>query len=382
MLILPGSWGSYQQVLRGGAVEYLRYTHDTIYGWLEESRNLLHHGDGSPLGDGDVLSLPDLAGSLREIASEGAGAFYRGDLARRIAKGVQDAGGLLGEADLAAYRAIVRSPITLRFADWRIATCPPPSIGGPCLAAMLHLLAACDARQFDRETARWLVQTQHAILNFRAEELDGAGEEVTDEVRRLLALAAEGNPTAFLKSPSTIHISGIDDSGLACAVTASAGYGSGAIAPGTGIWLNNSLGEADLHPKGLEDVAPGTRLVSNMAPSVAQSDSGEVLAIGSPGASRITTAIAQCLWQHIGFRKPLAASVEHPRLHVEPFAEVRHVAYERGLPVPAVSGFELQKFDRPHMYFGGVQAAAWRPGDDVSAVADPRRSGAVAFGGT
>lgn len=368
--------------LRGGAAEYLRYTHDSIYGWSQESHRLLHHGDGSPLRDGDALSLPDLAISLREIASEGADTFYRGELARRIAAGVQEAGGLLGESDLAEYRAVVCSPITLPFRDWRVATCPPPSVGGPCLAAMLHLLAACDARHFDEDAARWLVHTQNAILNFRADALDGAGEEVTDEVRRLLALAAEGDPSAFLKSPSTIHLSGIDDTGLACAVTVSAGYGSGAIAPGTGIWLNNSLGEADLHPQGLEGIVPGTRLVSNMAPSVARCASGEVLAIGSPGASRITTAIAQCLWHHLGFRKSLEDSVEHPRLHVEPFTDVRHVAYERGLPVPPVDGFELREFDRPHMYFGGVQAASWCPGEGVSAVADSRRSGAVAFGGT
>lgn len=367
--------------LRGGAVEYLQYTHESIFGWLEESRRLLHHEDGRPLGDGDTVALPDLAASLEQIAAEGAETFYRGDLARKIVAGVQDAGGLLGAADLAAYRAIVRKPIEIPFGDWRIATCPPPSVGGPCLAAMLHLLASFDAEVFDEAASRRLAEVQHAVLNFRAESLDGAGGAFEAEVARLLELAGDGGAAAFLKSPSTIAVSGIDDNGLACSVTSSAGYGSGAIAPGTGIWLNNSLGEVDLHPKGLAAVAPGSRLVSNMTPSVAQSRAGEVLAIGSPGASRITTAIAQCLWQHLIFGQNLEASVRHPRLHVEPFVEVPHIAFERGLPVAPIDGFALNEFERPHMYFGGVQAAAWRADAGVTAVADFRRSGVVAFGG-
>lgn len=154
--------------LRGGAVEYLEYTHDSIYGWSEESRRLLHHDDGRPLGDGDTVVLPELAASLEQIANEGADAFYRGDLGRRIAAGVQDAGGLLGVSDLAAYRAIVRQPIEIPFDGWRVATCPSPSIGGPCLAAMLHLLGSFEADRYDEDASRWLAEVQHAVLNFRA----------------------------------------------------------------------------------------------------------------------------------------------------------------------------------------------------------------------
>ncbi len=367
--------------LCGAAAEDLRYTHEAIYSWSEDSYRLFHHADGSPLADGDTVVIPDLAGSLKEIASEGVETLYRGALGHRIATGVQTAGGLLGEADLAAYHAAIHRPITLEFNGWRIATCPPPSVGGPCLAAMLHLLKACPERDFNADTLRWLVQAQHAVLNYRAETLDGAGEEITDEVQRLLALAQLGEPSKMLSSPSTIHISGVDDNGLACSFTASAGYGSGAIVPGTGILLNNSLGEVDLHPKGLASVVPGTRLVSNMAPTVARSEDGVILAIGSPGASRITTAIAQSLWHHIFFGKTLEAAVEHPRLHVELFAEESNIAYERGLPIVPVKGFDLREFEQLSMYFGGVQAARWSADEGLSAVADIRRSGDIARGG-
>jgi len=367
--------------LRGGAAEYLRYTHDTIYSWSEESYRLVHHADGRPLSDGDTVFIPGLANSLKEIAAEGVDTLYRGALGQRISSAVQEAGGLLGEADLAAYRALVRRPITLDFHGWRIATCPPPSVGGPCMAAMLHLLKSCPETDLNADAIRWLVDAQHAVLNYRAETLDGAGEEFTKEARRLLDLAQLGDPSKMLSAPSTIHISGVDDKGLACSFTASAGYGSGAIAPGTGIWLNNSLGEADLHPKGLAGVVPGTRLVSNMAPTVARSEDGVILAIGSPGASRITTAIAQSLWHHIVFGRTLEASVEHPRLHVEPLADAKKISFERGLPMVAMDGFSMREFDRLHMYFGGVQAAQWSPAEGLSAVADSRRSGNFAFGG-
>ncbi|MDJ0928540.1 MAG: gamma-glutamyltransferase [Gammaproteobacteria bacterium] len=335
--------------LSGGAAEYLGYTHEAIYSWLEESYRLFHHADGSPLVAGDVVAMPELATSLKEIAADGTEILYRGALGRRLAAGVQDADGLLSEADLAAYRAQTRKPITLDFHGWRIATCPPPSVGGPCLAALLHLLSACPQCDVNAETMRWLAESQRAVFKYRAETLDGAGEEITAEVNRLLSLARLGEPLQILSSPSTIHISGVDSDGLACSLTASAGYGSGAIASGTGILLNNSLGEVDLHPQGLAQVAPGTRLLSNMAPAVARSDDGAVLAIGSPGAGRITTAIAQSLWHHIVFGETLEAAVAHPRLHVEPYAATRNIAYEQGLPVPPMDDFELREFDELSM---------------------------------
>jgi gamma-glutamyltranspeptidase/glutathione hydrolase len=374
-------WAESGFPLSGGAAEYLRYTHEAIYSWSEESYRLLHHEDGKPLAAGDTVFIPDLADSLEEIASQGADTLYRGALGRRVAAAVQTAGGLLSETDLAAYRAAVHRPITLEFDRWRIAACPPPSVGGPCLAAMLHLLKACPEHDVNADAVRWLVDAQRAVLSYRAQTLDGAGEEFSEEAQRLLALAQECDPSGMLTAPSTIHISGVDDSGLACSLTASAGYGSGAMAPGTGIWLNNSLGEVDLHPQGLSGVTPGTRLISNMAPTVARSEGGAILAIGSPGASRITTAIAQTLWHHIFFGEDLAAAVAHPRLHVELFADASNVAFERGLPITPVAGFNLREFDQPSMYFGGVQAARWSLTEGLSAVADARRAGQTAYGG-
>ncbi len=376
------TWAEKGFPLRGGAAEYLRYTHKSIYSWSEESFRLLHHADGSPLNEGDTVFVPHLAESLQQIASEGVETLYGGALGQRIAAGVQASGGLLGEADLAAYRAEIRHPISLAYRDWHVATCPPPSVGGASLAGMLQMLQRCPEREVNTAAVRWLVAAQQAILTYRAQRLDTAGETLPREVERLLVLAQEGNTAKLLSAPETIHISGVDDSGLACSVTASAGYGSGAIVPGTGIWLNNSLGEVDLHPTGLTGVKPGTRLFTNMAPTVAKNDAGAVLAIGSPGASRITTAIAQTLWQHIHFGKPLTDAVAYPRLHVELSPDGGHIAYEPGLPVEPMAGLNRRAFPKRSMYFGGVQVTRWCPTEGFSAVGDIRRSGHVAFGGT
>ena len=118
-----------------------------------------------------------------------------------------------------------------------------------------------------------------------------------------------------------------------------------------------------------------------MAPTVARREDGAILAIGSPGASRITTAIAQTIWQHIFFGKSLDAAVAHPRLHVELFADASNIAFERGLPITPVDGLTPRQFDRLSMYFGGVQAARWSPGEGLLAVADARRAGQTAYGG-
>ena len=263
---------------------------------------------------------------------------------------------------------------------FKIATNPPPAIGGACLAAMLLLLDHHPSPQWDSASTNQLIEIQKAVLTYRNHHLDGA-EELSAAVTELLELAHHDNLQAFIKSPSTIHISTVDTDGLACSISASAGYGSGVMVDGTGLWLNNSLGEIDLHPHGLAELSPGTRLVSNMAPTLAKRADGSVLAIGSPGASRITTAIAHVLLNFIQRHMSLSEAIAYPRLHVEVIEEVLRIAFEPGLPITSSSGLKLYPFPNISMYFGGVQAALWEPAIGPIASADPRRAGAVAEGG-
>jgi gamma-glutamyltranspeptidase/glutathione hydrolase len=369
-------WAERGFPLTGGAAEYLLFTHAAIYSWHPESYQILHHEDGSPLREGDLVRVPHLAETLNTIARDET-SLYGGTLGRHLAEGIRANGGLLGVEDLEAYRAETRASVRARIGGWDVATNPPPAVGGSCLASMLLILEQLgDGNDLD-ERVRHMVTAQRAVLGYRASHLDGANHNLPVQVRRLLEMARLGDP-ALLGSPSTSHVSAVDSDGLACAITASAGYGSGAMVEGTGFWLNNSLGELDLHTKGLSGLAPGTRLASNMAPTIARRENdGAVLAIGSPGASRITTAIAQVLANFAAQGMKLSDAVEHPRLHVELGADQQTIAFEPGLPVVPMQGLTPRPFDKPSMYFGGVQAVLWRPDGQMAGVADARRGGCV-----
>jgi gamma-glutamyltranspeptidase/glutathione hydrolase len=197
----------------------------------------------------------------------------------------------------------------------------------------------------------------------------------------LLATAREGDLAALLGAPSTIHTSAVDDAGWACSVTASGGYGSGVLVPDVGMWLNNSLGEFDLHPAGIAALPPGSRMASNMAPTVARGNDGAVLAIGSPGASRITTAVAQALFHHLNLGVDLDTAVQRHRLHVETVEGRRTISREPDVPIGEPDGYEVRTFAESHMFFGGVTAARWSPSSGVEVASDHRRGGAVAVAG-
>lgn len=373
-------WAKQGFPLSGGAAEYLHYTHAAIFGWHPDSYKTLHHEDGTPLQQGEIVHVPGLAESLELIAQEGVGAFYTGELGKRIVAEIQENAGLLTAADLAAYEAVERSPICINFDHWQIATNPPPAVGGACLAAMLLLLDDNSVQEWNLTTVKQMVEVQHAVLNYRNHHLDFSSDR-TGETAKLLELARVGKPQTLLSSPSTIHISTVDSNGLACSITASAGYGSGVMVGGTGFWLNNSLGEIELHPQGCHHLNPGVRLTSNMSPTIARCADGRVLAIGSPGASRITTAIAQVLLNFVHLGMSLEEAIAHPRLHVETRDGKPTVVMEAGIPKDEIGGFITHCFPKLSMYFGGVQATLWHPQYGLSAAADPRRTGGVARGG-
>ena len=366
--------------LTGGAAEYLAYTHEAIFSWHPESYRVLHHPDSSYLKAGEIVCLPELAESLGLIADQGADTFYTGEIGQQIAREIQANEGLLTALDLQAYRARVRAPISLRLGDWEVITNPPPAIGGACVAAMLLLLECQPLGPGNLAAVKQMVQIQKSVLDYRHHHFQSSHNSARSaQVARLLKWANCGDFQAGLTSPSTIHTSAVDSHGGACAITASAGYGSGVMIEGTGLWLNNSLGEIDLHPQGVQGLTPGTRLVSNMAPTIARRDDGTMIAIGSPGASRITTAIVQVLHNFLHLGMSLSEAINHPRLHVEVFEGLPSIAFEAGLPVAGLEGFVPREFPQRYMYFGGVQAALWHREEGLLAAADPRRAGGIAY---
>ena len=331
----------------------------------------LHDANGHLKPPGATIRVPHLADSLRRVARRGAREFYSGELGHRIADHVQARGGTLTRQDLADYRAKLRQPLVTPVNRWQVATNPSPALGGVILTTMLTLLAG-EYPSLPSDPVARQIAVQKLVLGYRHRQA-GDSRTVERDMRRLMAGVDRRN-LQFIGSPSTVQTSAVDGSGLGCSITMSTGYGSGLMPTDTGIWLNNCLGELELIPRALDGPAPGARLPSNMAPTIARDEQGGTLVIGSPGADRITTALLQVLDQHLLRGKSLAASIGAPRIHLEYEGSAPRLAHEPIGELPA-SAPAPRAFGAHSMYFGGV-AAAWadRHGH-VQAAADPRRAG-------
>ncbi len=311
---------------------------------------------GEILREGELLRNPELADALERLARDGAEPFYRGQLAAAVSDWLQARGGTITREDLAAYRAIERAPVRVPYRDRVILTNPPPSAGGTLLAYALVLL--------DREpppaTLRGIVDAMRAAQ----------AERTPDFVS---GLQQEGFGERFLGSRlgSTTHISVIDSNGMACSVTCTNGEGSGVIVPGTGIHLNNVMGEEDLNPHGFHRHPAGVRMPSMMAPTVGLRDGEVELVLGSAGSNRIRSALLQTIVAFVDHRSSASEAVNAPRVHFEDgilYAEPGIDLSELDEELPRV------RFGALNLFFGGVQAALRREGI-VSGAGDPRRGG-------
>ena len=314
-------------------------------------------GDRPP-GVGDVLVAPELASTLDRLGAEGPEPFYTGDIAQSI---VDATGGQVTAADLAAYEAVEREPVRVHYRGREVWTNPPPSAGGILLAYALAVLARTDGPPGDAT----LVDAMLAAQDARTPEF------FTD-------LPSAGFAGSFLGSRvgSTTHISVLDEAGWACSVTSSNGEGSGVFVPGTGIHLNNVMGEEDLSPAGLLTHAPGDRLPSMMAPTVVRRDGRAELVVGSAGSNRIRSALLPVIVNAVDRGLAAQEAVDAPRLH----AEDGLVYAEPGIDADALEalGHVVTRFRSPNLFFGGCQAAELSAGV-LSGGGDPRRGGAVAY---
>jgi len=351
---------------------YLGYSGDCIFDRSKDGHNALHHEDGSLRDAGSTIVIPHLSDTLDAIARDGADLFYKGALAAAISDHCRDGGGMLTREDLSSYEAIERQPLRAEIGQWSIATNPAPAIGGAVLTAMLMACSDLSGRVWNRATLEQLIHSQQACLDFRQRNLDLA-DDVGAEAARLMESARTGRLLSRWTSASTVHTSVVDNAGTACAITASSGYGSGEMPAGTGLWLNNCLGEIELNRRGLDAGPVGSRLPSNMAPSVARCGDS-VLAVGSPGADRITTALQQFLINYLLFEMPLEDAVAHPRIHVDTSGDDVRLMAEPGLDLPETE-LPVHLFPDLVMYFGGVGAAVFDSERGLASAADPRREG-------
>jgi gamma-glutamyltranspeptidase/glutathione hydrolase len=243
------------------------------------------------------------------------------------------------------------------------------------LAVMLREFAAQDEWDWAR-----VIEIQRRVLSYRRAVHDLSTDLEEDGYALLEAVERHGL-AGLPTSSSTAHVSAVDSDGTACAITASSGYGSGATVPGTGMMLNNCLGEPELNRLGLHALAPGTRLASNMAPSVGRSSAGDVLAIGSPGADRITTALMQVLGRLCLYGTSLQEAIDEPRVHVRFLDDgTTRVDHEEGEGIAeAIAAGSLPSYSHgpQSMFFGGVGAVRRSSSGGLEAAGDPRRAAAT-----
>lgn len=353
---------------------YLTYSGEPIFSSSVDGFEALHDDRNLLLEAGDYILVPHLADSLNAIAIEGARIFYEGEIAAGIIDHVRDAGGTLTRSDLEYYQPLVRESLCVDLNGWRIASNPPPAVGGAVLAAMLQAFATQPTDTWNPESVTHLMRVQRAALSYRKQSLD-LTDDVSAAVDKLLELAESGQLLSRWSSASTVHTSAIDSNGLACAITASSGYGSGEMPVGTGLWLNNCLGELELNRRGLEAGPPGSRLPSNMAPGAARNQRS-ILAFGSPGADRITTALHQFLINYVQMGLPLQEAIARPRMHVDVNRDRPCLSLEPGIEIAMTdSDVDIIQYESMNMYFGGVAAASCNSNGQLLAAADPRREG-------
>jgi gamma-glutamyltranspeptidase/glutathione hydrolase len=344
------------------------------------------YGLEQPLGPGDRIAMPDLAKTLELLAEEGAAAFYGGELAAEIAGVVQAGGGLLTTADLAAYRVVRRQPVCVRFRDSEFVSNAPPSAGGALIAFALGVVdrlekEAPGSAAAAMQLAEVMRETSRARGGSFTSELYAGGL-----ARRLLSRASLGAAAERVRSairapawerpglPSTTHVSVIDAQGNAASLSSSTGCGSGVFVPGTGIHLNNMLGEIDLNPGGRAR-PPGRRLTSMMAPSIVLEGGRPRLVVGSAGSERLRAAILQVVLNVIDHGLSVREAIERPRMYLD--GDTLHLERaEDDLAASLVdAGYEVFRWGRRNLFFGGVSAVGVR-GGRLEAAGDPRRGGA------
>ncbi len=330
--------------------------------------------------EGDQFRMPDFANFLEVLIDEGDSLFYSGEVARSMAEASAEHGGHLDMSDLENYDVIVREPLRLRHRGADLSMNPPPSSGGVLIAFALALLEETgDIDSFgSTEHLRRLIETMH--LTNRARH-DSGLDQSEDAPERLLSdaflneyLRLRAEHPFFPRG--TTHISIADDAGNLASLSLSNGEGSAFVAPGTGVMLNNMLGEEDLNPAGLQNFPPNRRMASMMCPTLMTREDGTAVALGSGGSNRLRTAILQVLVDTLYFDMNLEASVNSPRLHFE--RDVLNV--EPGFPPPTVDWLrknfpDAVFWDAFNLFFGGVHAVATHPDGTFSAGADARRGG-------
>lgn len=312
-----------------------------------ESASRVYAPTGALLRAGETLQDLELADFLAAVGAgqipDAAAPGFAAALLQLASEGCP-----VTATDLGSYAPVWRAPIAASREGWALLTNPAPAFGGQILVEAFASMAS----------------------------------ETAAEVVSALAAATTKVKTGPAATAGTTHVSVVDAEGLIVAMTTTNGAGGGVLIPGTGVHLNNMLGEDDLLPDGLDSYRPGERLRSMIAPTLLQAPDGTQTALGSGGSARIRTALATVIARVRFGGEPLEDAVTAARSHL---ADTGTVQAELGVPEPDLLELErrypVNRWDCTDFYFGGVNAVQRRPDGAVTAVADHRRNGSVAVVG-
>ena len=368
---------------------------------------IFFNGD-QPMREGERLIQLDLADTLRAIAKDGPGAFYRGRTAAQIADAVVKAGGIMSKDDLANYNPIERAVVRGSYRGYDIISAPPPSSGGVHLIEMLNILEGYDLASLSREESLHdMIEAMKRAYADRAVFM-GDPDSVKIPVDGLTSKAyakslranigprstpsAEIRPgtAAEFEGRNTTHFSVIDRDGNAVSntYTLNFSYGLGLVAEGAGVLLNNELDDFTSKPGtanayGLVGYnanlpGPGKRPLSSMTPTIVMKDGKPFLITGSPGGSRIISAVLQVIVNAIDFKMPIGQAVSAPRLHQQ--WQPEDVYVEPGFAPDVLDALEKRGHKivatPPHTSTNSIEVTA----EGYVGAADRRTRGSLAAG--
>ncbi len=375
------------------------------------SAKIFYKEDGAPYEPGEILVQSDLAASLRLLADRGPGAFYGGPIGDKIVAEVGRAGGHLSIDDLRGYEAVVRAPVRGDYRGYEIVSMPPPSSGGVHIVQILNTLEGYPIGFLgagSAETIHLMAEAMKLAYADRSEYLgdpdlvdvpvaaltsQAYAEHLRDLLNRNRARPAkdiEPGDLSPYESTQTTHFSIVDAAGNAVAntYTINFGYGTGLVAEGTGILLNNELDDFSAKPGvpnayGLiggdaNAVAPNKRPLSSMSPTIVLSDGKPFLVTGSPGGSRIITTTLQIIMNVIDHGMNVAEATYAPRIHHQWLPDELRV--EDGLSPDTIRLLEHKGHAVAVEDAMGATQSIMVTADGRFGSSDPRRPGALTLG--
>lgn len=333
--------------------------------------------DGTFISEGEWLTQTRLADFMEQLAREGESFFYDGEVADKIFRICEEEGGHLTREDLENYQVQKRDPLHLEYRDSSLRINPPPSSGGLLIAFALKLMESLDRKSF-QSLPELLVGVQEMSNRARIEKMImNRDPNQFEEMLHASFIEMYKNQVQnhWKASRGTTQISVVDANGNMASLTTSNGSGSGVMIPGTGVMMNNMLGEEDLNPEGFYNWPTNQRISSMMAPAIIQLRDGKKVVLGSGGSNRIRTAILQVLLNLIDDEMDLKEAIQSSRIHFEnDFLNIEEGFSEEIIDQLSQKFPNHKVWKKGNLFFGGVHAVSVK-NEQFSGFGDPRRGG-------